>query len=82
ESGEALRRALVEPRRLASGRSIPMTAGLHVGDGFLFKEGGGAGFHCELRVHVERGCASVVIANASEIDVKRLLSEADAVMLA
>jgi CubicO group peptidase (beta-lactamase class C family) len=78
ESGEAIRRALIEPRRLATGSTIPMTAALHVGDGFLFKEGGGAGFHSELRVHVDRGCASAMIANSSEIDVKRLLSEVDA----
>src|SRR5262249_37559770 len=81
EAGEAQRRALVEPRRLANGRVVPMTAGLHAGDGFLFKEGGGAGFHSELRIDVARGRASVVIASASEIDVKRLLSDVDAAML-
>jgi len=74
---DAQRRALTEPRRLANGRVIAMTAGLHVGDGFLFKEGGGAGFHSELRIHAERGTASVAIANSSEIDIKRLLSEVD-----
>ncbi len=81
ESGDPLRRALLEPRRPASGRTIPMTAALHVGNGFLFKEGGGAGFHCEMRLHVDRGCASVVIANSSEIDVKRLLSNVDRAIL-
>jgi D-alanyl-D-alanine carboxypeptidase len=81
ESGDMLRRALVEPRRLANGRTIEMTAALHVGDGFLFKEGGGAGFHSELRIYERRGTASVVIANASEIDVKRLLSEIDPALL-
>lgn len=79
-AGEALRSAVLEPRRLASGRVIPMTGVLHVGDGFLFKEGGGAGFHSELRVYPEQGCASVLIANASEIDVKRLLSRIDVLM--
>jgi hypothetical protein len=81
ESGEMLRRALLDPWRIASGRAIPMTAALHVGGGFLFKEGGGAGFHSELRIHVDRGCASVIVANSSEIDVKRLLQKVDAVML-
>lgn len=81
EGGEAQRRALVEPRRLANGRAVPMTAALHVGDGFLFKEGGGAGFHSELRIDVARATASIVIANASEIDVKRLLSDVDAAMI-
>ena len=81
-AGEPLRHALVEPRRLANGRAIPMTAALHIGDGFLFKEGGGAGFHSELRLHVARGAASVVIANASELGVKRLLFDVDRVLLA
>src|SRR6188768_2590656 len=31
-----------------------------------------SGFHSELRIHVERNTDSIVIANASEIDVKRL----------
>jgi hypothetical protein len=79
--GPILRQALVEPRRLVSGRTIPMTAALHVGDGFLFKEGGGAGFHSELRAYGERNCVSVVIANSSEIDVKRLLSRVDVIMM-
>lgn len=81
ESGEMLRRAVLDPWRVASGRAIPMTAALHVGKGFLFKEGGGAGFHSELRVHVDKGSASVIVANSSEIDVKRVLSYVDDVML-
>jgi D-alanyl-D-alanine carboxypeptidase len=80
-AGEMLRQAVVEPRQLENGRVIPMTSALHVGDGFLFKEGGGAGFHSELRAYLNRGCASVLIANASEIDVKRLLSHVDALMM-
>jgi len=55
-----------------------MTAALHIGDRFLYKEGGGAGYHSELRVYPDRDAASVVIANASEIDVKGLLDEVDA----
>jgi D-alanyl-D-alanine carboxypeptidase len=80
-AGDAQRHALLEPHCLANGQSIPMTAALHVGHGFLFKEGGGAGFHSELRLYPERGAASVVIANSSEIDVKRLLAEVDASLL-
>jgi len=58
-----------------------MTCALHVGEDFLFKEGGGAGFHSELRAYVAQGCGSVLIANSSEIDVKRILSRLDAVLM-
>lgn len=75
-----LRQALVEPPRFANGRMIRMTAALHFGDGFLFKEGGGAGFHSELRIYKEQSEASVMIANSSEIDVKKLLSSVDGMM--
>lgn len=80
-AGDTRRRALLEPHRLTNGRSIPMTAVLHVGRGYLFKEGGGAGFHSELRLYPVQGAASVVIANSSEIDVKRLLADVDASLL-
>ena len=58
-----------------------MTAALHVGRGILFEEGGGAGFHSELRLRVDRSWASVLIANSSEIDVKRLPTAIDTAML-
>lgn len=77
DAGEAQRRALLGPHRLANGQTIPMTAALHIGNGFLYKEGGGAGFHSELRLYPAQGAASIVIANASEIDVKTLLTDVD-----
>ena len=35
------------------GRPIPMTLGWHIGNGtaYFFKEGGGGGFHSEMRVY-------------------------------
>jgi CubicO group peptidase (beta-lactamase class C family) len=85
-AGEPLRRAVCEPLTLADGRRVPMTAALHVGalgsNLSLFKEGGGAGFHSELRVYPQLGAGSAVIANASEVDVKRLLDDVDAALVA
>jgi hypothetical protein len=59
-----------------------MTCALHVGRGFLYKEGGGAGFHSELRLYPDQGAASILVGNASELDVKRVLTQVDALFLA
>lgn len=82
EAGEGRRRAVLAPYQLENDRTAPMTCALHVGNGFLFKEGGGAGFHSELRLYPSHGAASVLIANSSELDVKHVLTEIDALCLA
>ena len=59
-----------------------MTLGWHVGTmptaRFFYKEGGGGGFHCMMRVYPGSGIATVVMANATGFDVAGLLDEADA----
>jgi len=75
-------RALLFERQLgAGGKPVEMTLGWHVGElrgvAFLFKEGGGAGFHGELRLYPAAGVASVVIANNASFDVKGFLGELD-----
>jgi D-alanyl-D-alanine carboxypeptidase len=72
-------RLLRERQRNNSGESIAMTLGWHVGgrDGdYLFKEGGGAGFHGEMRIHPSAGVGLVAIGNSGSFDVKRLLDGA------
>jgi CubicO group peptidase (beta-lactamase class C family) len=85
-AGEPMRRAVCEAWKLADGRRVPMTAALHIGalgpHLSLFKEGGGAGFHSELRIYPERNAGSAMIANASEIDVKRLMDDVDIMLVA
>ena len=58
-----------------------MTLGWHIGSAgdlrYFFKEGGGAGFHREMRVYPELRIASVVIANNASFNVKRFLNTAD-----
>ncbi len=65
--------------------NIPMTPGWHIGKQagirHFFKEGGGAGFHCEMRLYRDRGIASVVMANQSGFDVKKFLCDLDAEFL-
>jgi len=70
-----------EQQRTTSGTPVPMTLGWHIGDRagtrFHFKEGGGGGFHCEMRVYPQRGLASVVLSNATAFDVKGCLDTLD-----
>jgi hypothetical protein len=41
------------------------------------KDGGGAGFHCEMRVYPDAGLASVIMANRTSLNTNRLLSRLD-----
>jgi D-alanyl-D-alanine carboxypeptidase len=58
-----------------------MTLGWHVGsmDGasFYYKEGGGAGFHCMMRLYPHSRIATVVMTNATRFDVSECLNLLD-----
>jgi D-alanyl-D-alanine carboxypeptidase len=62
----------------AEGRAIPMTLGWHVGEAqgvsYFFKEGGGGGFHCEMRIYPAKGVASVVMANSTNFSSTKFLN--------
>ena len=70
-----------EQQRTTSGAAIAMTLGWHIGSTggarFLFKEGGGGGFHSMMRVYPEDSIGTVVLANATGFDVRRLLDDID-----
>jgi CubicO group peptidase (beta-lactamase class C family) len=72
---------LTEQQRTSAGALVPMTLGWHLGDlagtRFYYKEGGGGGFHCEMRLYPGPGVASVVMSNATAFDVKDCLNRAD-----
>lgn len=73
-------RALLEaPQSTADGRSIPMTLGWHRrevrGEPVLFKEGGGGGFHCEMRLYPGRQLGAVVMTNSTGSNTRQLLDE-------
>jgi CubicO group peptidase (beta-lactamase class C family) len=69
----------------ARGTPIAMTLGWHIGDldgrRFFYKEGGGGGFHCMMRVYPD-GIGTVVMTNATGFDVRRLLDTVDASFVA
>ena len=71
------RELLFEPQHIDAGKHIPMTLGWHIdrrsANPFFYKEGGGGGFHCMMRVYRKSGIAAIVMTNATQFDVRRLL---------
>jgi D-alanyl-D-alanine carboxypeptidase len=63
------------------GQGIPMTLGWHIGETQgvhrFFKEGGGGGFHAEMRLYPTKGVASVVMVNTTQFDSSRFLNGVD-----
>ena len=72
-------------QKTRDGAAIPMTLGWHVGDlqgtRYFFKEGGGGGFHSEMRIYPTLRLASVIMVNSTEFNSNRSLSELDEVFL-
>lgn len=68
-------------QQTSRGKPIPMTLGWHVGRlgrvPFFFKEGGGGGFHCEMRLYPAPGVGTVIMTNATGFNVKRCLNALD-----
>ena len=68
-------------QQTSRGKPIPMTLGWHMGRlgrvPFYFKEGGGGGFHCEMRIYPTPGVGTVVMANATGFNVNRCLNALD-----
>lgn len=65
----------------SAGNPIPMTVGWHVGEvngiRYFYKEGGGGGFHSEMRIYPEQGVGSVVMVNRTEFNSTALLNRVD-----
>ena len=78
---DTTRQLLDTPVRTVNGTEVPMTLGWHVGalngTRVLFKEGGGGGFHCMMRLYPEQGVATVAMTNATGFDVRGCLDRID-----
>jgi D-alanyl-D-alanine carboxypeptidase len=70
-----------EPQQTKGGAAVPMSLGWHIATGrdgrFYYKEGGGGGFHCLMRVYPAAGIATVVMTNATGFDVRDFLDSTD-----
>lgn len=72
---------LHQQQTTSDGSTIPMTVGWHVGNNhdrtYFYKEGGGGGFHSEMRVYPDAGIGTVAMANNSSSKSTKLLNRAD-----
>lgn len=82
---EDTRRLFFEEQTNTHGQPVAMTLGWHIGNNkgvrFFFKEGGGGGFHSEMRVYPQQKIASVIISNNTSYGVKRFLNSVDSEFL-
>jgi D-alanyl-D-alanine carboxypeptidase len=79
--GDRGRSLFYERQRTSDGRPVNMTLGWHIGelDGvpYFYKEGGGGGFHSMMRIYPKHGVGSVMIVNATTMNVRKALDNAD-----
>lgn len=79
--GKSSMQLLYEAEKTNSGKRIPMTLGWHIeelnGLRYFYKEGGGAGFHSEMRIYPSRGLASVIMTNRTSFNSRKELSRID-----
>lgn len=84
--GPETKRLLETRQKDGAGHSIPMTLGWHVGEtggvAYLFKEGGGGGFHGEMRIYPKRRVATVALANSTGFNSTEFLNRFDRTYLA
>lgn len=82
---DSTRELFYAQQHTSDGRAIAMTLGWHIGDldgrRFYFKAGGGGGFHCEMRLYPHAGIATVLMTNATAVDVTRILDREDRAFL-
>ncbi len=83
--GQETKQLFYTQQRDRSGKFIQMTPGWHIGklDGltYFFKEGGGGGFHSEMRIYPTREIASVIMVNSTQFKSNSFLSGLDKVFL-
>ncbi len=83
--GSATKRLLQTQQTTNAGKPIPMTLGWHIGEmngtACFFKEGGGGGFHGEMRLYPANGIASVVLVNCTVFKSRQFLNQMDRTFL-
>lgn len=75
------KKLLFSPQQLNSKDSIDMTLGWHISNlndtRYFYKEGGGVGFHSEMRIYPDIGLASVIMVNRTSFNSRKTLSNLD-----
>lgn len=82
---ERSKELLFTTQKTRFGKEIDMILGWHIGnfDGtqYYYKEGGGAGFHSEMRMYPTLGLASVIMTNQTSFNSRSALSGLDRIFL-
>ncbi|MDH4063339.1 MAG: beta-lactamase family protein [Acidobacteriota bacterium] len=83
---ETTRPLLYAPQQTTRGKPVGMTLGWHIDDRqgirAFFKEGGGGGFHCMMRLYPHAGIGTVMMTNATAFDIGRLMRTVDTCLTA
>ncbi len=79
--GNNVKKHLYSEEKSNSGGNTDMTLGWHIGElnkmKYYFKEGGGAGFHSEMRVYPDVNLATVLMVNRTSFNTRKQLSILD-----
>ena len=79
--GSNTKQYLYSQENTNSGEKIDMTLGWHISElndmKYYFKEGGGAGFHSEMRIYPGVNLASVLMVNRTSFNTRKQLSNLD-----
>ncbi|EMJ90780.1 serine hydrolase domain-containing protein [Leptospira alstonii] len=79
------KKLLFEQQRNLVNKPVEMTLGLHIGSQnkkeYYFKEGGGAGFHSEMRIYPKEKIGTVLIVNNGASNADSLMNTLDNVFL-
>jgi D-alanyl-D-alanine carboxypeptidase len=82
---DSTRRDFYAQQHITDGPVVPTSLGWHVGSlnnkRLYFKEGGGGGFHCMMRLYPSSGIGTVVMTNATGFNVRNLLDSTDCAFL-
>ena len=82
---QEIRQLMEIPQTNNNGQPIPMTLGWHIGktngSTYLFKEGGGGGFHSEMRIYPRKGIGSIVLTNSTTFNATSFLNQVDTTFL-
>jgi len=83
--GSNVKQHLYAQEKDTSGKEIDMTLGWHIGElnenKYYFKEGGGAGFHSEMRVYPDINLATVLMVNRTSFNTRKQLSRLDSAVM-
>jgi D-alanyl-D-alanine carboxypeptidase len=82
---DSIRRDFYAQQHTNDGSVVPTSLGWHVGSlndkRLYFKQGGGGGFHCMMRLYPSSGIGTVVMTNATGFNVRKLLDNTDCAFL-